>query len=64
MALITTTKGELDETLLEKRTGSEDNENESLQWVEYWLDSELVHRSVDMQLKKGINFGADITNLI
>lgn len=50
--LITTTKGEMDDSLLEKREGMIDNENETTKWVEYWLDGELVHRSVDMYLKK------------
>jgi len=49
---ITTTKGEMDEALLEKKTGTIDNENETINWVEYWLEDELVHRSVDMVLKK------------
>ena len=35
--LITTTKGEMDESLLEKREGSLDNDNETTTWVEYWL---------------------------
>jgi hypothetical protein len=55
MALVTTTKGEMDETLLEKREGSLDNDNESTTWVEYWLDGELVHRSVHVALKKNVS---------
>lgn len=51
MALITTTKGEMDESLLEKREGSVDNDIEFTNWVEYWLDGELVHRSVHVSLK-------------
>ena len=50
--LVSTTKGEMDDSLLEKREGGEDTENETTTWVEYWLDGELVHRSVDMVLKK------------
>jgi hypothetical protein len=50
--LIQTTKGEMDAALLEKKTGIIDNENETINWVEYWLEEELVHRSVDMVLKK------------
>jgi hypothetical protein len=50
--IITTTKGELDDSQLDKKTGVIDNENETITWVEYWLDGELVHRSVDMVLKK------------
>ena len=52
--MITTTKGNMDESLLEKREGSADNDNESTNWVEYWLDGELVHRSVNMVLKRGV----------
>ena len=54
MALVTTTKGEIDEALLEKKEGSVDNDNESTTWVEYWLDGELVHRSAHVQLKKSV----------
>ena len=52
MALITTTKGDMDETLLEKKEGSVENENEYTTWVEYWHEGELVHRSVHVTLKK------------
>jgi hypothetical protein len=52
MALVNTTKGEMDDSLLEKREGTIDNDNETTRWVEYWLDGELVHRSVDMVLKR------------
>jgi hypothetical protein len=56
--LITTTKGEMDESLLEKREGSLDNDNETTTWVEYWLAGELVHRSVHVQLKRAVvSFG-------
>jgi len=43
----------MDDSLLDKREGSLDNSNESTQWVEYWHEGELVHRSVNMVLKKG-----------
>jgi hypothetical protein len=49
--LVSTTKGEMDISLLEKKEGVVDTENETTTWVEYWLDGELVHRSVDMVLK-------------
>ena len=52
--LIATTKGEIDNSLLEKREGSVDNENEYTTWVEYWLDGELVHRSAHVQLKQNV----------
>jgi hypothetical protein len=50
--IVTTTKGEMDDSLLEKREGTVDNDNELTTWVEYWLEGELVHRSVHVQLKK------------
>jgi hypothetical protein len=52
--IVTTTKGEMDESLLEKKEGFVDNDNEYTTWVEYWLDGELVHRSVHVQLKKSV----------
>ena len=52
--LITTTKGEMDESLLVKRTGSVDNDHEYRVWVEYWHEDELVHRSVHVTLKKNV----------
>jgi hypothetical protein len=59
MALVTTTKGEMDESLLEKKEGSLDNDNESTTWVEYWLEGELVHRSAHVALKKPITLAAE-----
>ena len=44
----------MDESLLEKREGVVDNDNEHTTWVEYWLDGELVHRSAHVTLKKGV----------
>jgi hypothetical protein len=52
--LVNTTKGEMDVSLLEKREGTTDNDNETTSWVEYWLQGELVHRSVDMTLKRNV----------
>ena len=54
--IVTTTKGDMDDSLLEKRTGSVDNENEYTTWVEYWLMDELVHRSAHVTLKKPPEF--------
>ena len=54
MGLVTTTKGDMDASLLEKREGNIDNENEYTTWVEYWLEGELVHRSAHVQLKKAV----------
>lgn len=42
----------MDESLLEKRTGVDENDNERAEWTEYWLNDELVHRSVHMVIKK------------
>ena len=56
--LITTTKGEMDESLLEKKEGSIDNDNEYTTWVEYYLDDELVHRSAHVTLKKMPTFAS------
>jgi hypothetical protein len=52
--IVTTTRGEIDDSLLEKREGSVDNDNENTTWVEYWLDGDLVHRSAHVRLKKSI----------
>ena len=52
--IVTTTKGEMDDSQLEKREGTVDNDNELTTWVEYWLEGELVHRSVHVQLKQNV----------
>jgi hypothetical protein len=52
--IVTTTKGEMDDSLLEKREGSIDTDTETTSWIEYWLKGELVHRSVHMALKRGV----------
>jgi hypothetical protein len=49
--LVNTTHGEMDDSLLVKKEGSLDNDIEFTTWVEYWLDDELVHRSVHVRLK-------------
>jgi hypothetical protein len=57
--LVTTTKGEMEDSLLEKREGNVDNENELTTWTEYWLEGELVHRSVHVTLKKPLPMGGE-----
>jgi hypothetical protein len=52
--VITTTKGLMDEALLDKREGTIDNDNETTTWTEYWLGGELVHRSAHVQLKRAV----------
>jgi hypothetical protein len=41
----------MDDSLLEKKEGSLDNDIEFTTWTEYWLNDELVHRSVHVTLK-------------
>jgi hypothetical protein len=49
--LVNTIHGEMDDSLLEKKEGSLDNDIEFTTWTEYWLNDELVHRSVHVSLK-------------
>lgn len=48
--MITSTKGLMDESTCEKRTGSEINADSVIHWVEYWLENECIHRSVEINL--------------
>ena len=54
MSIISTTKGPMDISLLEMKEGEVDDENEFTRWIEYWLEGELVHRSVHVHLKQNI----------
>jgi len=58
--LVTTTKGDMDDSLLEKREGIVDNDNEFTTWVEYWQGDELVHRSAHVTLKKPPTFAGGV----
>lgn len=58
--IITTTHGEMDTEMLEKKEGVVDDEREYTTWVEYWLDGHLVHRSVHVTLKKPAIFAEGI----
>ena len=58
--LVTTTKGNMDDSLLEKREGIVDNDNEFTTWVEYWQGDELVHRSAHVTLKKPPTFAGGV----
>ena len=60
--LVTTTKGEMDDSLLEKRDGTVDNDNELTTWVEYWLEGELVHRSAHVTLKKTVTLTSSVAS--
>ena len=59
--IVTTTNGEMDDSLLEHRSGEIDNDNELTTWTEYWLDGELVHRSVHVTLKRAPSFAGGET---
>jgi len=61
--MITTTKGLMDEALLDKREGTIDNDNETTTWVEYWLGGELVHRSAHVALKRHMLAGLEAASL-
>ena len=51
MAIVTTTHGDMDDSLLVKKEGGFEDDNECTTWVEYWLGEELVHRSANVNLK-------------
>ena len=52
--MVNTIYGEMDEALLEKKIGVIDNDVETTEWAEYYLDGELVHRSAHITLKEPI----------
>jgi hypothetical protein len=54
MALIFTTKGNIEESLLTKKTGDSENDTEIVSWEEWYLGEEMVKRSVHMHLKQGL----------
>lgn len=54
MAEITTIHGLMDESLLEKKQYIEEAVEHDGQITEYWLNGELVHRSVHLFMKKGL----------
>jgi hypothetical protein len=51
--MITTIHGDMEESLLCKKEGNFENDDEITSWVEYYLDDVLVHRSASIYLKKG-----------
>lgn len=50
--VINTTKGPIDEALLQRTLGFEERPDEFVVWFEYRLDGELVHRSAHVILKE------------
>lgn len=61
--LIETTHGQLDDSTLELRTGTDDAPEETTDWIEYWLGTELVHRSVHVIKKTGNWLGGTAANI-
>lgn len=61
--MVNTIHGPMDESLLEKKQGEIDNENEQTSWVEYWLGAELVHRSVHVRLKKPVSIFGEASSI-
>ena len=55
--MITTTKGDMDETQLDKKTGIVDTDNEYTTWVEYRLpgSDEIIHRSAHVTFKRNVS---------
>jgi cation transport regulator ChaC len=51
----------MEESLLEKREGTVDNDHEATTWVEYWHEGELVHRSAHVTLKQPATFAGGET---
>ena len=58
--MITTTKGDMDDSLLVRSGGAIETDKETTSWIEYRLGVELVHRSVHVALKAPVVSFADI----
>ena len=57
--IVTTIHGDMDDSLLDRRVYRVETEDEATDVVEYWLDGEIVHRSVHVTLKHApIAFGS------
>lgn len=54
MALVNTTHGPMDESLLTRVEVTDEDDSAYYSAVEYYLDDELVHRSAHVELKQGI----------
>ena len=53
MAEIFTTLGMVEESTLDKTTGSSENDTEIVNWQEWRFEGEIVKREVQMHLKQG-----------
>lgn len=60
---ITTIHGDMDDSLLDKLEGGFEDDNEQTSWVEYRLkgDSEIVHRSVRINLKQPLDLTSEVS---
>lgn len=48
---VDTIYGEMDDSILEKREGRDEDERAVCDWVEYWKEGVLVHRSATLAVK-------------
>ncbi len=48
--MINTIYGRMDESKLNKKTGRDNGKGAFCDWVEYWLNGEMVHRSIDVTI--------------
>ena len=57
MNTITTTRGDMDPSLLHKQEGQLDSPTETINWVEYRMpgEDEIIHRSVHLTLKETVS---------
>jgi hypothetical protein len=60
MTIITTTLGDMDDSLMDRVDGSQDTPTELVTWVEYRLkgQEEIIHRSVAVTVKLPVEAGA------
>ena len=49
--MVTTTRGPMRKDALDHRAYSEEHEGGTVHATEYWLDGEMIHRSVEIVLK-------------
>lgn len=55
MALIFTTEGDLEESLLTKTEGGSENDNEIISWQRWTLNGEIVKENASIHFKQGIS---------
>lgn len=55
MTMITTIHGDMDESLLEHKAGITAVPEGDAHWTEYWFEGQLVHRSVHLYIKEGVD---------